>query len=195
MSGASRWGLVAGMTCLALLWAGDAGAQPKPTPSTLLPMEARWTTSLSAATAAAPVHEAGRVFVALRDGHIAAVNLTDGDVAWQVVQQVVGQPAVGGELLYVATRDELQGLETATGRTRWSIPLEAPLSAPPVWNAGWLIVALDTQTLLALRAETGETIWRQAIGGRIHVAPALAGDRMYVSLDNGGGGSAVAPDR
>ena len=174
------------MTCLALLWAGDAGAQPKPTPSTLLPMEARWTTSLSAATAAAPVHEAGRVFVALRDGHIAAVNLTDGDVAWQVVQQVVGQPAVGGELLYVATRDELQGLETATGRTRWSIPLEAPLSAPPVWNAGWLIVALDTQTLLALRAETGETIWRQAIGGRIHVAPALAGDRMYVSLDNGG---------
>ena len=141
---------------------------------------------LTAAPAAPPVHDERHIFVALRDGHLTAVNLADGDVVWEVVHPVVGELAVGEELLYVASRDELQGLETATGRARWSIPLEAPLSAPLVWNAGWLIAALETQTLLALRAETGETIWRQHMGGGLHVTPSLAGDRMYVSLDGGG---------
>ena len=169
-----------------MLWAGGTEAQPKHTPSTLLPMEPIWATALPASAAAAPVHEAGRVFLALRDDAVVAVNLADGEVAWQIVQHVIGQPAVGGDLLYVASHDELLGIETETGLVRWSIPLKASLSAPLVWNAGWLVAALDTQTLLALRADTGETIWRQAVGGGIHVAPSLAGDRMYVSLDNGG---------
>ncbi len=184
MTGAIRWGVVACATWVALLTAGAVEAQPEQLPSTLLPMEARWTAALPGAVAAAPVHESGLVFIALRDGHVSAVNETDGTVVWQVIHQVVGQPTVGGNLLYVATRDELKALDTATGQTRWSIPIEAPLSAPPVWNAGWLIAALETQTLLALRAETGETIWRQSMGGRVPVAPSLAGDRMYVSLDN-----------
>ena len=180
--------VVAIVASVLLLWAGGTQAQLKPkyTPSTLLPMEPIWTTTLPASPAAAPVHEAGRIFVALRDGQLVAVSLADGAVAWQVVQHVIGQPAVGGDLLYVASRDELLGIETATGVVRWSIPLEASLSAPLVWNAGWVIAALDTQTLLALRADTGETIWRQVMGGGIHVTPSLAGDRMYVSLDNGG---------
>ena len=171
-----------------VLCGGGAQAQPEPdrTPSTLLPMEPIWTTGLPAPPAAAPVYEAGRVFVALRDDQVVAVNLVDGEVAWQVVQPVTGQLAVGGDLLFVASDDELFGLQTATGLVRWSIPLEASLSAPLVWNAGWLVAALETQTLLALRADSGETIWRRAMDGGIHVPPSLAGDRMYVSVDNGG---------
>ena len=171
-----------------VLWTGGAQAQPEPerTPSTLLPMEPIWTTALPAPPAAAPVYEAGRVFVALRDDQVVAVNLTDGEVAWQVVQPVTGQLAAGGDLLFVASGDELFGLQTATGLVRWSIPLDASLSAPLVWNAGWLVAALETQTLLALRADSGETIWRRAMDGGIHVPPSLAGDRMYVSVDNGG---------
>ena len=186
MTDSIRCGVVTVVAGVALFWAAAAQAQPKRSPSTLLPMEPLWSTSLLGVPAAAPVHEAGRIFVALRDGYVSAVNLADGSVVWQVVQQVVGQPAVGGGLLYVASRDELHGLETATGQTRWSIPLEAPLSAPLVWNSGgWLIAALDTQTLLALRPETGETIWRRTMGSGINVAPSLAADRMYVSLDSG----------
>ena len=185
MAGALKGGGVAVAVGVFLLSAGSALAQPERFPSTLLPMEQLWATRLPAAPAAAPVHDAGRIFVALRNGRIAAVNLADGGVVWQVLHRTVGQPAVGGELLYVATSDELHGLETATGRTRWSIPIEAPLSAPLVWNARWLIAALDTQSLLALRAETGETVWRQTMDGGIHAPPSLAGDRMYVSLDSG----------
>ncbi len=186
MTDAIRCGIVAIIGCLVLLAAGGAWAQERRAPSRLLPLETLWTTPLPAAPAEAPVYEADHVFVPLRDGQVAAVNLADGEVVWQMPQDMVGRPAAGDALLFVATSDELRALDIATGLARWSIPLEAPLSAPLVWNTGWLIAALDTQTLLALRAETGETIWRRDMDGGIHVAPSLAGDRMYVSLDNGG---------
>ena len=177
--------VVAVATGIAVL--GSVGAQAQETfaPSALLPMESLWTTALAASPSAAPVHDAGRLFVAQRDGHVTAINIDDGAVVWDVVRPVVGELAIGGELLYVASRRELHGLETATGQPRWSVPLEAPLSAPLVWNNNWLIAALETQVLLALHAETGELVWRQNMGGAVDVAPSLAADRMYVSLDSG----------
>ena len=188
MTDSIRCGVITVVTGVALLCAAAAAqAQPKRVPSTLLPLEPLWSTSLPGTPAAAPVYEGGRIFVAVRDGSISAVNLADGSVVWQVALQVAGQPAAGGGLLYVASRDELHGFDTTTGESRWSIPLEAPLSAPLVWNVGgWLIAALETQTLLALRPENGETIWRQTMSGGISVGPSLAADRMYVSLDSGG---------
>ena len=185
MTGPGRYGVIAVAAGVALLWGVGARAQPTPAPSTLLPMEPRWTTLLSDAPAAAPVNDAGYIFVPLRDGHVTAVSVADGEVVWEVEHPVVGELAAGGALVYVASLDELQGLEAATGGARWSFPLEAPLSAPLVWNSGWLIAALETEILLALRAETGETIWRRSMDGGIHVTPSLAGDRMYVSLDSG----------
>ncbi|MDP6582089.1 MAG: PQQ-binding-like beta-propeller repeat protein [Vicinamibacterales bacterium] len=186
ITGAIRCGIVALVGSLTLLAAGGAWAQERRAPSRLLPLETLWTTPLPAPPSAAPVDEADHVFVPLRDGQVAAVNVADGEVVWQMPHGEVGQPAVGDALLFVATSDELRALDTATGLTRWSFPLEAPLSAPLVWNSGWLVAALDTQTLLALRAATGETIWRRDMNGGIHVTPSLAGNRMYVSLDNGG---------
>ncbi len=165
--------------------AARAGAEPTRKPSVLLPLESRWTTLLSAAPSASPVHDAGSLFVPLRNGRIAGVNLADGVLLWSVPQLVTGQPAAGNGTLYVATDTELAGLDTVSGLPRWSLPLEAELSAPLVWNAGWLLAPLDSGILLALRAETGEIIWRRALGGAIEVAPAIAGDRVYVSLDNG----------
>jgi len=173
MTGPDRHDVVAITASVALLWAVGVRAQATQAPSTLLPMEPLWTTVLSAAPAAAPVHDAGYIFVALRDGHVTAVNVADGEVAWEVELPVVGELATGGALLYVGSRNALQGIEAASGRVRWSIPLEAPLSAPLVWNNSWLIAALDTQILLAIRAETGETLWRQNLARRYRVSRSL----------------------
>ncbi len=196
MTGSERHSIVAVLVGAAvLLWSATAGAQDRRAPSTLLPLEELWATALAASPVTAPVHDAAHVFVALLDGQLTAVNLDDGAVVWENMQAGVRQLAVGeldpsveglgGGLLYVASRDELRGLEKSTGRVRWSKRIDAPLSAPLVWNNGWLIAALDTQTLLGLRAETGETLWSQTMGGGIHVSPAMALDRMYVSLDTG----------
>ncbi len=174
--------LMAGVLGLAAVVA----AEPQHSPSTLLPLETIWNGVLPAAPAWPPVHSQGRLFVALRDGHVAAVNLADGQLAWDVEQTVVAQPAVGGRLLFVAGEDELVALETATGTEIWSIPLDAPLSAPLVWNMQWLIATLDVGTVVALRGDDGGAVWRRTLDAGIEVAPALAGDRMYVSLMDGG---------
>lgn len=180
------------LACFGCVVATAASTEPKP--SVLLPVELLWTATLTAAPAASPVQGSGRLFVPLRSGRIAAVNLADGKLAWEVsfltneeVPWVVeGQPAVGDGLLYIAGDGELSGLDTVTGRVRWSVVLEAPLSAPLVWRSGWLIAPLESGTLVVFRAATGESIWRRELGSGIDVAPALAGDRMYVSLSDGG---------
>ena len=155
-------------------------------PSTLLPLEELWTTILPASPAAAPLHDDGRLYVPVRDGQILAVNVADGEVVWEAMQTVNGVPTVGGGLFYLATSNSLRALSLETGALVWQVALPARLSAPLVWNNGWLIAALESRALLAVAAETGETIWNRALGGIAHVRPALAADRMYVSLDNGG---------
>ncbi|MEE2637104.1 MAG: PQQ-binding-like beta-propeller repeat protein, partial [Acidobacteriota bacterium] len=157
----------------------------KRTPSTLLPLQQRWSVTLTASPVAAPVAGGDRVFVALADGHIVAVDLSDGSELWQVMQMVEGQPTAGGGMLYAASRTELRALNFITGGAHWVLALDAGVSAPLVWNAGWLIVALENNTLLAIRAESGEILWEQQVDGAVLVPPALAGDRMYVSLESG----------
>ena len=172
---------------LPLLAAGAAGAQEdRREPSTLLPLEELWTTVLPAPPAAAPLHDAGRLYVPLRDGQMLAIGVRDGAVVWETMQGVRSGPTLGGGLYYAPTANTLSALDLESGVVVWEVPLRAPLSAPLVWNNGWLIAALENRALLAMQAQTGETIWERALGGVAHVRPALAADRMYVSLDNGG---------
>ena len=55
---------------------------------------------------------------------------------------------------------------------------------PLVWDNGWLIGADTSGTVLAFRATDGVLIWRADLGVRVHAAPALAADRVYVALED-----------
>ena len=156
-----------------------------PPPSTLLPVATRWNANLPAPAAAAPVASGDRLFAPLFDGRVAAISLLDGSELWQVEQTVTGRPAAGGGLFHAATPSGLLALDAETGGVRWSLTLEAPVSAPLLWNAGWLIAALENDVLLALHAGTGGTVWRQVVDGGVGVRPTIAGDRLYVPLDSG----------
>ena len=177
----------------AFLLPGGAAAQRRPgstpsippTPSTFLPVATRWTANLPAPAAAAPVASGDRLFAPLFDGRISAVSLLDGSELWQVEQTVTGEPAAGGGLFHAATPDGLLALDAETGEVRWSVTLEAPVSAPLLWTAGWLIAALETDVLLAMHAGTGGTVWRQIVDGGVGVRPTIAGDRLYVPVDSG----------
>ena len=163
---------------------GAIEAPPGP-PSAWLPVVTRWTATLPAPAAAPPVATGDRLFAALFDGRVAAVSLVDGWELWQVERAVVGRPAAGGGLFHAATAEGLLALDAETGAVRWESALEAPVSAPLLWNAGWLIAALENHELLALNAETGGTVWRQAVEGGVGARPTIAGDRLYVPLDSG----------
>ena len=168
--------------------AGQRPGAPEPPPgppSTWLPVVTRWTATLPAPAAAPPVAAGDRLFAALFDGRVAALSLVDGSELWQVELAVAGRPAAGDGLFHAATPDGLLALDAETGAVRWESTLEAPVSAPLLWRAGWLIAALETEVLLAMHAGTGGTVWRRAVDGGVSVAPTIAGDRLYVSVDSG----------
>lgn len=176
----------------AALLPGAATAQPRsaspeaapPPPSTWLPVNVRWTAALPAPASAPPVADGDRLFAVLFDGRAAAVSLVDGSMLWEVEQPVSGRPAAGGGLFHAPTPAGLLTLDAETGAVRWLAPLEAPVSAPLLRQAGWLIAALDGGVLLALHAGNGGTVWRQVLDGGVDVRPTIAGDRLYVPLDN-----------
>ena len=168
--------------------AGQRPGAPEPPPgppSTWLPVATRWTATLPAPAAAPPVASGDRLFAALFDGRVAAVSLVDGSELWQAELAVAGWPAAGNGLFHAATPGGLSALDAETGAVRWESALEAPVSAPLLWEAGWLIAALETDVLLAMHAGIGGTVWRQAVPGGVSVRPTIAGDRLYVSVDSG----------
>ena len=178
---------------LALLLPSGAAGQlrqetsdpPAGPPSTWLPVVSRWTATLPAPAAASPVAAGDRLFTALFDGRIAAVSLVDGSELWQVERTIVGEPAAGGDLFHAATPEGLLALDAETGDVRWEAGLEATVSAPLLWNAGWLIAALENHELLALNAGSGGAVWRRVLDGGVSARPTIAGDRLYVPLDDG----------
>ncbi len=153
--------------------------------STWLPVVSRWTATLPAPAAASPVAAGDRLFAPLFDGRIAAVSLVDGSELWQVERTVVGEPAAGADLFHAATPEGLLALDAETGDVRWEAALEATVSAPLLWTAGWLVAALENHELLALNAGTGGTVWRRALDAGVSARPTIAGDRLYVPLDDG----------
>ena len=158
---------------------------PPGPPSTWLPVATRWTATLPAPAAAPPAASGDRLFAALFDGRIAAISLVDGSELWQVERAVVGEPAAGADMLHAPTPEGLLALDAETGEVRWEARLAAPVSAPLLWNGGWLIAALENRELLALNAGSGGTVWRQTVGGGVSARPTIAGDRLYVPLDSG----------
>ena len=100
-------------------------------------------------------------------------------------EMTVGEPAAGADLFHAPTPEGLVALDAETGEVRWESRLEAPVSAPLLWEAGWLIAGLENHELLALNAGSGGTVWRQTMDGGVSARPTIAGDRLYVPLDSG----------
>jgi hypothetical protein len=54
-----------------------------------------------------------------------------------------------------------------------------------VWDNGWLVVAMATGEVRALRATDGQLIWARDLKSPAHALPALAADRVYVPTTDG----------
>jgi outer membrane protein assembly factor BamB len=144
-----------------------------------------WSVVLRAPASAFPGYDLGQAYVPLQSGHVAAVALQGGAIAWTVEVGPTGSPAAGNGLVFLPVAGAIEAREAATGAVRWRVDMGAPLSVPPVWQNGWLLAGTDRETAIMLRAETGERLWERALGGRLREGVAMTGDRIYVPLVNG----------
>ena len=155
------------------------------TPLALFPARAVWTLALNNQLIAQPAYSESHAYFAIEGDRLVAYELERGSQEWIVSAHPEFEPAIGDGLLFIVQPTSLTALRTKDGSLAWQLPAIGPLSVPPVWDNGWLILATRMGELLALRAIDGQVVWRRDLGLPAHAHPALAADRVYVPLDDG----------
>ena len=154
-------------------------------PSPFFPLQTRWIAELEVPFAAAPVLDQEHAYVVLRDGIVSAVRLVDGETSWSTDHASRFSPAVADGVLVVATAETLVGVRPSDGLTLWTTDVGAMISAPPVWQSGWLLTALESGEIVALRAQDGAVIWRRQLSGTLSIEPTVSGRHVLVPVADG----------
>lgn len=151
-----------------------------------LSMVASWTVTLPSPAAGSLGFDTTQAYVPTRSSELVALSLEDGTVAWTVpLTDIVGPPATGDGLVFVAHARQVEALDARTAASRWRATVGGPVSAPLLWQNGWLLAATKQGDAIMFRAATGEVLWKQALGSAVRVQPAAADDRVYVLLEDG----------
>jgi outer membrane protein assembly factor BamB len=155
----------------------------------------KWKKTFKVGVASRPVVKGNHVFVGAMNGFVYCYNLQDGKEIWKrkLSAETMGNLLMGAEFLYAATADNvLWALNTVTGQEQWTLRRPSP-NAAYYWSlrgntAG--VLSPDKKTIylgfsdgifLALKAQTGETIWERSFSrpGRFQdadVEPVLSPD-------------------
>ena len=127
-----------------------------------------------------------RVYVPLREDWLMALDRETGTLAWTRELDANSAPLAQDGMVFVASRGAIRALDAATGEDRWSTSIDAAVSAPLVYDSGWLIAVAKGGTLIALRASDGREIWRRSLGASTEHPPVPGGtDALYLSLADG----------
>jgi outer membrane protein assembly factor BamB len=174
----------------ASVWAQPPVPSPIPKPSTmkkvdrsippLTPAENVWSLGLNNLLTQPPAYDGTLAFLSIEGNRLTAYDLVSGSRRWLVTAQPEMAPVAGGGFVYLREADSLKALRGADGSVAWELPLSDKLAVHPVWDNGWLVIALATGEIRALRAIDGQQIWSRNLESPAHAAPALAGDRVYV---------------
>lgn len=89
-------------------------------------------------------------------------------------------PASDGANIYAGSYDgRVHALDAETGRTQWSVRLDANLTAGPAYGQGSLVFGTANGELIVLDAQTGEVRWEREAGSEV-IAPPAVGQGIVV---------------
>ncbi len=147
----------------------------------------RWTAVLPATIRSVPVETGGKIYLALADGFLYALNATDGSRVWKSADHIAAaQPVTVTEAVAYVSDDagRCLALDAGTGATLWAATLVGKPGRIGC-DTERLYVGTDEAFLYALDGKTGRTVWRRRMGATIEAAPLAMGKRIYVaSHDN-----------
>jgi len=155
-------------------------AAPVPSTLSLVPI---WTATLPAPPSASPAFDVEQAYLPLRNGRVVAVSLADGATRWSADQPVTIAPAAGDDMAFVASEGTIVALAAKTGSTAWRVPLEG--AAWLLYDTSSLVVCTEKGEVVALRARDGSRLWQHDSGAPVVQLPAVAGDRLFLSLKDG----------
>jgi outer membrane protein assembly factor BamB len=104
-------------------------------------------------------------------------------MVWSVEAGAIHTIVAGDGMLFAASPSGIEGRSAADGTIQWQLPL-AGISAPLLWDTGWLIAGGESGDVVAIRAGDGSVLWRQTLSGAVQIRPSIAAERLYVPLAN-----------
>ena len=148
------------------------------------PLEVKWVATLPAATAFAPAFDGDHAYVSLATNQLVALRIKDGTTVWSVECPMSAAPAAGDGLVFAGSDGLIEARSKADGRAHWRLPVKGKITSLH-WDNGWLLASPEAGPLLAIRAADGEILWQRDLGAPLQAAPAPAGDRVYLPLQDG----------
>jgi len=109
--------------------------------------------------------------------------LLPAEEAWNVILPSPASAAgtFDADRVYIPLQSgQLTALNRETGATAWSVELTS--SWTPMIGGDGALFAANTRELIALRAATGDPLWRVTLDADLMVAPALQGNTVVVLL-------------
>ena len=150
------------------------------TPLSLFPVTSVWTLQLNNALTAPPGFRDTHAVFALEGEQLAAYDLERGSRLWLANITTKVEPALGVDLVFVATDDAVAALSLATGQSTWAHPFDDELAAAPVVAGDALVLATADGDVIALRAADGVEIWRRTLPRAATSRPAFTATRLFI---------------
>lgn len=177
-------------TATAGAWAisgGDLGAtRSSPLPSRVGATEA-WAADLGSPVVEAPVFDGERLYAALEDGRLVALDPASGAVEWThpLSNAPFAAPTVAGDRLYVAERQgRLLVLDTASGDTLFETTTARRSFATSPLVIDGMAYVFGIGEVYGFDAENGELLWRREVSGNwAFVTPVVEG--RYIAAATG----------
>jgi len=100
------------------------------------------------------------------------------------------RPHVLGSRCISVSGDRFRSVDAATGKVVWESKIQSKVEAtrpatPAALAGGKFYLGTADGRILCVNPNTGETLWRAKVGGRILFEPAVVGGRVYVATDDG----------
>lgn len=198
-SGQTLWRAAIGSTLSGPLFWNAGWVLTSTTEGDLLALHAAdgrvlWRSPVGAALAVLPSAFDERIYAALQNRHVVAVDRETGAVAWSLDldQEVTGLLAVENQLLLGTRANRLHSVSPDRGRIRWSQRVGADvIGAPTADESNIYFVAFDN-VLRALNRGNGNLRWNRNLPSRPSGGPLRVNDVVLVPFSTNDIGAYLA---
>ncbi len=137
------------------------------------------------------LHE-GRVYFGSRDGHLYAVNLSDGSLAWAFRTadggDILSSPFVHGDSVYAGSNDQkVYRIARDTGKEKWRYAAGLFVQGDPLVldDLPLVVVGSHDKKLHGIHRDTGKALWTVPTGGPITGQAAVWGNSVLFGSEDG----------
>lgn len=156
----------------------------------------RWRFKTGNVNRSTPAVVDGVVYVGSHTGDLYAIDATSGELKWKFPTggEISSSPAVAGGMIFVNNDDGFYAMDAVTGREKWRLKTGQPVpfnhrwdyyQSSPAWVDGIVYFGSADGFIYAVKAETGEVVWKYKTEGRVRSSPAIAGGVVYCGSMDG----------